>query len=308
MKGLAKKNDVYFFSLSEDPKDRDPGTRRHFEQFCTGFECIAAPSKDITVAMIARLLRSVFSFDPYTIWRHYSPAYLSRMRELVQTEQFDVIHCDILPLAYTLEKKGSIPCTLTDHDVCHVKAYRISTQTRNPFLKAFTWLEARKLKAFETAIFSRVDLGITVSEYDKKLLQEICPTGTFAVIENGVDTTVFAPAAEETEPHTILWIGGFGYSPNREAVRYFLESIYPFKTESYRRSRTRHDQSLRRPRSLGDHSRLCRRSSSVLTAILGFHSSHFERERHATEDPGSSCGGKSRGDDDRRMRRARRSG
>ena len=227
LKGLSQRHDVSFLSLDENHAETDAETRRQVAGLCRGFQCVPAPSKKVSAPMIARLLRSLLSVHPYTLWRHYSPALIRRMDELVRAERFDVIHCDILPMAYAARNARGIPFTLTDHDVCHVKTARIARQSRNPFLKAFTWMEAAKLKAFEATIFSRIDLGITVSELDKQLLQQGCPKGRFTVIENGVDTREFSPDGEEREDGSLLWIGGFGYSPNRDAIRYFLEEIYP---------------------------------------------------------------------------------
>jgi glycosyltransferase involved in cell wall biosynthesis len=167
------------------------------------------------------------SSDPYTVWRHYSPAYVKRVKGLIKERKFDLIHCDILPLANTIRNLKTIPCTLTDHDVSYLKALRISKQSRNVFLKLFLYIESLKLKNFERRIFGQIYRGITVSEIDKKILSELCPTGNFTVIENGVDTDAFKPAESEILSNTLLWVGGFGYSPNREAIYYFLEEIYP---------------------------------------------------------------------------------
>jgi glycosyltransferase involved in cell wall biosynthesis len=137
------------------------------------------------------------------------------------------VHCDILPLAYTLRYLRSVPCALTNHDVCHVKALRISKQSGNPLLKAFSRLESWKLKNFERKIFKQVNTGIAVSDVDKKILEKLCPDGNFEVVENGVDVKDFAPRPAGTENRTLLWVGGCGYSPNRVAVEFFLKDIYP---------------------------------------------------------------------------------
>lgn len=197
------------------------------KSFCEEVEVVPSPSKTLSFSMILRLLRSIISADPYTIWRHYSSAYLKRMHELLKSNKFDLIHCDIMPLAYTIRNIRAIPCTLTDHDVCYVKALRISRQSRNIPLKLFLYFESLKLRNLERKIFERVNIGITVSEQDKSLLKKLCPKGNFIVIENGVDTSEFKPSNSGPEPNNLLWIGGFGYAPNREAMYYFHEKIYP---------------------------------------------------------------------------------
>ena len=181
--------------------------------------------------MAARLLASLISLDPYTIWRHYSLSYLRRINELTRTREFDVIHCDILPLAYTIRNRKGIPSVITDHDVSYLKAFRMAKQTNNLFLKAFLYLEAFKVRRLESRIFKQVDLGIAVSEVDKKVLKGLCPGGNIEVIENGVDTDEFRPTNGEIDKDSLVWVGGFENYPNREGIYYFLDIIYPLIKE-----------------------------------------------------------------------------
>ncbi len=227
LRGLAGRNDIYFLSLYESIEEIDPQTIDHLKSFCDDVEYIISPSKKISFQMVIRLLRSLVSSDPYTVWRHYSSAYIKRIQDLLKERKFDLIHCDILPLAKTIQRVKTIPCTLTDHDVCYLKALRISEQSRNLLLRIFMHFESFKLKNFERKIFKQISMGITVSEIDKKILSVLCPEGNFTVIENGVDTDTFRPADGATEANSLLWVGGFGYSPNREAIYYFLKEIYP---------------------------------------------------------------------------------
>jgi polysaccharide biosynthesis protein PslH len=117
--------------------------------------------------------------------------------------------------------------TLTDHDVSYVKARRLAAQARNPALKLFYYLEALKLKQLESRVFSELDLGIAVSEPDRQHLERLCPKGRFVVVENGVDVRAFVPDQNLVEPNALVWVGGFHHSPNCEAVRFFLDEIYP---------------------------------------------------------------------------------
>ncbi len=227
LKGLSEKHEVYFLSLYETAQEIEPQIIQHLRGFCNDVEVFASPSKKFSFPMVLRLLRSLFSIDPYTIWRHYSPPYLKRIQKLVKMMKFDLIHCDILPLSYTVQNINTIPRTITNHDVCYLKALRMSKQSHNLPLKLFLYFESQKLKMFESKIFEQMDMGLTVSEVDKNLLTELCPEGNFVVVENGVDTNKFKPLLTDIEPNTLLWVGGFGYSPNKEAIYFFLENIYP---------------------------------------------------------------------------------
>jgi len=227
LKGLAEKHQVYFLSFYETPEEIDIKNVKELESFCQKVEFHPSPSKKISIPMLARLIRSLFSRDPYTIWRHYSKPFLKRVNELITSGEFDLVHCDILPLAYAVRNKNGIFRSITDHDVSYLKCLRICEGSRNLALKAFLRLEAWRLKKLESKIFKEVDVGIVVSELDKKILQKLCPEGRFVVIENGVDLEKFKPTNEKVNPSTLLWLGGFDHYPNKEGMYYFLENVYP---------------------------------------------------------------------------------
>lgn len=231
LKGLAEKHEVFLLSLYEEKEEINPDRIEHLKGFCENVEMHASPLKKLSFSMTIRFLRSLISKYPYTIWRHYSRSYLKRIHELIKNGEFDLIHCDILSLAYTVRNLKTLPCTITDHDVSYLKALRMAKQINNILIKLLLFLEAYKLKRLENKVFEEVDVGIVVSELDKKLLNKLCPRGKFEVIENGVDIEKFKPNSESTDYNSLLWIGGFDHYPNREGINYFLKKIYPLIKE-----------------------------------------------------------------------------
>ncbi len=227
LKGLAKSNHIYFLSLCESPDEILPENIKQLQNFCHQVEFIPAPPKKISVQMIALVIRSLFSIDPYTVWRHYSIPFLKRVDELISSGQFDLVHCDILPISYTVRGKKGIYRSVTDHDVSYLKCLGRGKACRNILFKAFLYLEVWKLRRLERNIFRQVDLGIVVSELDKSILNKICPEGNFIVVENGVDLDKFAPSDKLQEAEKLLWLGGFDHFPNRQGIQFFLELVYP---------------------------------------------------------------------------------
>jgi polysaccharide biosynthesis protein PslH len=227
LRGLAHRHEVCLLSLVESPEEALPASVANLTGFCEKVELVPAPSKRLSFAMVVRLLRSVFSRDPYTIWRHYSKPYVTRLKARLKATPFDIIHCDILPLAYCVRDLHSPVRALTDHDVSYLKARRLAAQSRNPFLKLFLYLESVKLKRLESTIFAKLDLGIAVSEVDREHLERLCPRARFAVVENGVDVRAFFPDPGALEPDALVWVGGFRQQANCDAIRFFLEDIFP---------------------------------------------------------------------------------
>lgn len=177
--------------------------------------------------MLARMARSFLSFEPYTIWRHHSRTFVKRVNELISTGQFDLVHCDILPICYAIRDRRDVFRSITDHDVSYLKCLSMARKNKNIFLKIFLLLEAMKLKRLERNVFKEVDLGIVVSEQDREVLGNLCSEGNFLVVENGVELDEVHSSGEPQDEKKLMWLGGFDHFPNRQAVLFFLEKVFP---------------------------------------------------------------------------------
>lgn len=227
LKGLAANNQLYFLSLFEKPEEICEDNIKQLKKMCFRVEFLPAPSKEISVEMVTRLIRSLFSFDPYTIWRHYSKHFIKRVDELISSGKFDLVHCDVLPLCYSVRYRNDVFRSVTDHDVSYLKCLSIARNEKNILLKLFIYLEALKLRSLEKKIFNQVDLGIVVSKLDEDVLYRLCPNGKFFVVENGVQLEKFCSLGDVQEQMKIVWLGGFDHYANRQGIRFFLEKIYP---------------------------------------------------------------------------------
>jgi len=227
LKGMAKVHRVHYLSLYEQSEGIDPINIGHLESICEKVEFYPAPLKSISIQMISRIVRSLFSLDPYSLWRHYSTPFSRRVSELVLVNKYDIVHCDILPLAYTVRRINGVMRTITDHDVSYLKCESMGKKSDRMILKLFLNVESVKLKRLESTIFKQVDYGVVVSEHDKNILEKLCPEGRFIVIENGVDVAVFQPDNSMIEPEKLIWLGGFDHYPNEQGINYFIEEIYP---------------------------------------------------------------------------------
>jgi polysaccharide biosynthesis protein PslH len=237
LKGLAEAHDVHLLALYQTPEEAARDTLQHLRQFCTHVEFLPAPPKTPGVQMALRLLRSLVSRDPYTVWRHYSTEYRALVKTTLATSAFDVVHCDILPMVYALRDVRGPLRVLTDHDVSYLKAERLARQRRNPLLRLLMSYEATKLKRLEQTVLAGVDLGIAVSETDKRTLEALSPGTRLAVVENGVDVDAFCPASVPVDPDMVVWVGGFNQDANYEAIQFFLKKVHPAVRRAHPRVR-----------------------------------------------------------------------
>jgi polysaccharide biosynthesis protein PslH len=224
---LSQEYRIHYLSLYERPEELEPKNVKELERLCERVEFMPGPNKKIGLQMIWRVLRSLISIQPYTIWRHYSADFQRRAADLIHSGSFDLIHCDTLPIAYCLQRGADVPQTITDHDVSYLKCRRMAEESKNLLVKIFLHLESKKMHRLEERALQLADLGIVVSELDGRLLGNICGEARIAVIENGVDVELFRPEGDDVEADALVWVGGFDHPPNREGMRFFIDKIYP---------------------------------------------------------------------------------
>lgn len=90
-------------------------------------------------------------------------------------------------------------------------------------------LQSHVTRSMEKRAYGRSDLVFTCSEQDSQLGRTLVPEGNFRVVANGVNVDYFRPdrSVSRADRPTLLFTGGFGYGPNREALKYFVRQILP---------------------------------------------------------------------------------
>jgi glycosyltransferase involved in cell wall biosynthesis len=82
-----------------------------------------------------------------------------------------------------------------------------------------------------------VDLLLANSERDRRMFQQEVGAKQVEVIPNGVDITEFSPAKTSGQPGTVLFTGLMSYYPNQQAVRWFLDTVFPLLLQEVPKAR-----------------------------------------------------------------------
>ena len=106
-------------------------------------------------------------------------------------------------------------------DIHSLRLAREGALTRDPVLAA----EAEFRKIQELNLIRRTDQTWCVSEDDKAVFEDQVPTAQIKVIPNIHVLRGRGKRFEDREG--LFFIGSFMHRPNRDAIQYFLESIYP---------------------------------------------------------------------------------
>ena len=156
-----------------------------------------------------------------------------QLQAMLNQTDFDVIHFDTISLAVYKDVVGDIPKVLNHHNIESHLLQRRTLVEQNPLKRFYFSLEGKKLEQFETRTCPQFDMNFTVSELDKDRLLEFAPGTKADVIANGVDIEYFSPQAVETKPGSVIMVSGMNWYPNRDAVLYMYEEIWPKLCEVY---------------------------------------------------------------------------
>jgi glycosyltransferase involved in cell wall biosynthesis len=170
-------------------------------------------------------LRSVGLNRAYTAFTFDSPSVVRRIRDLLQTRRFDLIHVDSIMLSRYLPLVRGAPLVCGHHNVESVLLQRRALAERTPWRRAYLRHQARLTAREERRWCARCDLNIVVSEADRVTLQRSVPGATCAVVPNGVDIETFRPNPGRDEG--IVFVGESTWFPNRDGWQYFCHEILP---------------------------------------------------------------------------------
>ncbi len=181
---------------------------------------------------------------PYNVERFISPEFAARLKELVRTDQFDVVHFDgafVAWYAHWLAAEGDgsgelpawqtqLPRVLRAHNVEHIIWRRLSEQERNPLKGWYFGHLAGRMRDFEKWMLPGFDAVAAITDDDEARLQALAEeaSGRLTVIPAPANTSRFRPdPARRPRPRTVFMLGSLNWLPNREGVDWFLREVWP---------------------------------------------------------------------------------
>ena len=183
----------------------------------------AAPSQGM---INLRRVKNLFSRLPHSVQAFRSRAMSERIALLVKSQSFDAVLCEETEPLVNLPSTLPMPLIVDNHNVEHLIFQRYAALERNPANRVYARLESRKVRNWEQRSCRRAAMAAACSEYDRSVLQRLCPGTPIFVLPNVVDVDDYHPADTE-EPRKVLYQGGMDWYPNRDAVEFFATAILP---------------------------------------------------------------------------------
>jgi len=202
-------------------------SREELERFCDQVEYLPLWPKQSAAHKLAAFAFATAYPKPFSVLAHRSRRLSKKLRQLTSSgARADVVHLDTIALSPYRDDCGSVPVVLTHHNIESQLMERRAQVESTPLARWYVGLQARRLRAYEASESGRFSVNVMVSDTDAALLRSICPGARTAVIPNGVDVEYFVPRRDEESP-AVIYTGGMNMFANRDAVDWFVDSIWP---------------------------------------------------------------------------------
>jgi sugar transferase (PEP-CTERM/EpsH1 system associated) len=223
LKHLAARHRVHLVAFADDP--RDLKAKKGLVPFTASRSILwrgKSRRRALVEALVQRRPASLTAFDNHAMH--------DVVADLLERRSIDTIYVYSGQMAQYVPAKTRARVIMDFCDMDSLKFADYAKASRGPM----RWLmqrEANLLFQFERRVARRVDASLFVSEAEAELFRKRSGAANVRVVENGIDTDFFDPAASfpriDTTGKLIVFTGQMDYRPNVEAAIWFAETVLP---------------------------------------------------------------------------------
>ncbi|HMS11329.1 MAG TPA: glycosyltransferase, partial [Pyrinomonadaceae bacterium] len=224
---LRKDHEITYLTL--DDGNAAPDARERAPEYST--RLVTVPHKvsaKFSPRFYSEVVSNLFSELPYFIAKYRSPAMRKKIKDVLAENAHDVLVCDFLHPAINLPDIIGIPTLLFQHNVEAMiwrRHYEVAT---SPPKRAYLMSQWKRARHFERQACRRFDTVIAVSKEDAAVFSSEYGHDRVFDIGTGVDTDYFSPVnRDRTVEPNIVFTGSMDWLPNSDAVKWFVEDIFP---------------------------------------------------------------------------------
>ncbi len=160
-------------------------------------------------------MRSFFNY-------YYHPKMSETIKDTLENYEYDIIITD-MPMAFYV-KNIKKPKIVYAFDAVGDYNHHMAKKATSIQGKLYWYLNYMKIHQYEKC-YNKFDECIVVNNKDKKLLEHFIKT-PISVVANGVDIEYFKNK-NNRRIRQLIFVGDMSTPPNNDAVRYFVDEIYP---------------------------------------------------------------------------------
>jgi len=222
---LAKRHDIHLLCLSWSAEEEARGA--YFADICRSVQCVRHHKARAALQCAAALA----SPTPLRMACFASARMRQAVREAVAEFSPDLIYTERWRALQYVPSGIGVPvlCDPTDSMLLYNQRLMRLGGWWERLVGAEEYL---KFLRYEARLARHADAVVFCSRLDRDAVQRHAPGVPYVLVPNGVDCEkYFRKRADEEEPNTLVFTGNLGYRPNRHAVHFFLDNIFPLVRE-----------------------------------------------------------------------------
>ena len=221
---LAAGCEVRVLAVCSDkhPVRRDSMDAEYLKQ--TRFEAVHV---DLGIHLLGAAV-AMLCGESYHVKRFVSNDFARRLREILEEEEYDVVHFESLfltPYVPLIRKHSQARVVLRAHNVEHLIWQRIAKGTRNPLKRWYLKHCSLTLGAYEHEHINDCDGVMCITGNDADLFREMGCRRPIEAIPFGVEPEPMTSV--DTEPDSLFHIGSMDWMHNLEGFEWLLREVWP---------------------------------------------------------------------------------
>ncbi len=201
--------------------------RAALQHFVRSLEVVPVAQDHSRIQFVRDHLASVISRTAYTLAVYNSPRFKMLLRQILERENFDLVHLDTIDLIGHAEAVAPLPVVCNHNNVESTLLARRASSERNPLARMYIAHQAGLVQKLEAETLAGLALNVAVSEGDRLALEAIAPGARFVTVPNGVDTRLFDPTLFSARRTGCTFVGGTNWYPNKDALEWYASEIAP---------------------------------------------------------------------------------
>lgn len=222
LKKLSKKHEITLFALIKNENEKQYISE--LEKYCHKVEVFKRSEKPFT---FKNIFKTAFSSFPFLVIRNQAPTIIDAIKKELLAENYDLVHAETFYMMPNLPE-SKIPTILVEQTIEYL-GYENYAKKAPQLVKNILNVDVDKIRKWEKHYWRKADRLIVMSEDDKEFIaKELGDSSKISVVANGVDTAWFEEKESQLNEHpTILSVGTFKWLPNREAVDFLVQKVWP---------------------------------------------------------------------------------
>lgn len=204
---------------------------------CQSVEIIETPDRS-AVARVTTLLLSERADMERRAW---SAKFLAALDRKLKETVFDIIQFENLEMMvyfhHVHQHQPQAKLIYDAHNAeSEIQRLAYENEGRNLPISAYSWIQWKRLTAFERYLYQAVDAIIAVSETDQNAIRSLAGTAPLYLVPNGVDVQEYRTPPKSNvklEQPALVFTGIMDYRPNIDAIKWFADDILPLIPQAY---------------------------------------------------------------------------